>query len=111
MDARPSDALNVAYRCKVDILPLTAGILAELLVARMTWILYFAPSLPDFILLTEIVSYFTVSLLLTVFFGITNVQIPVLVSKQIVYEDAIRVNYGFGRVRERKSCYDVLLDR
>ncbi|XP_023540085.1 bifunctional nuclease 2-like isoform X1 [Cucurbita pepo subsp. pepo] len=52
VDARPSDALNVAYRCKI----------------------------------------------------------PVLVSKQIVYEDAIRVNYGFGRVRERKSCYDVLLD-
>ncbi|XP_022971524.1 bifunctional nuclease 2-like [Cucurbita maxima] len=52
VDARPSDALNVAYRCKI----------------------------------------------------------PVLVSKQIVYEDAIRVSYGFGRVRERKSCYDILLD-
>lgn len=38
-------------------------------------------------------------------------QIPVLVSKQIVYEDAIKVSYGFGRVHERKSCFDVLLDR
>ncbi|KAA0052933.1 bifunctional nuclease 2 isoform X1 [Cucumis melo var. makuwa] len=52
VDARPSDALNIAYRCKI----------------------------------------------------------PVLVSKQIVFEDAIRVSYGFGRVHERKSCFDVLLD-
>ncbi|XP_022923551.1 bifunctional nuclease 2-like [Cucurbita moschata] len=52
VDARPSDALNIAYRCKI----------------------------------------------------------PVLVSKQIVYEDAIRVSFGFGRVRKRKSCFDVLLD-
>ncbi|XP_038905904.1 bifunctional nuclease 2 [Benincasa hispida] len=52
VDARPSDALNIAYRCKI----------------------------------------------------------PVLVSKQIVFEDGIRVSYGFGRVHERKSCFDVLLD-
>ncbi|XP_022145351.1 uncharacterized protein LOC111014826 isoform X2 [Momordica charantia] len=37
VDARPSDALNIAYRCKVYILPLTAEIFAELLQeARMT---------------------------------------------------------------------------
>lgn len=37
VDARPSDALNIAYRCKVDILSLTAEIIAELMqVAGMT---------------------------------------------------------------------------
>lgn len=36
VDARPSDALNIAYRCKVDILPLTAMVFEELIVAGMT---------------------------------------------------------------------------
>ncbi|KAK6922541.1 UVR domain [Dillenia turbinata] len=52
VDARPSDAINVAERCKV----------------------------------------------------------PIYVSKQIVFTDAIRIGYGTGRVRETKSCYDVSLD-
>ncbi|XP_028774533.1 bifunctional nuclease 2 isoform X2 [Neltuma alba] len=52
VDARPSDAINVANRCKA----------------------------------------------------------PIYVSKQIVLTDAIRLGYGMGRVRNRKSPYDVLLD-
>lgn len=31
VDARPSDALNIAYRCKVYILPLTAKVFEELM--------------------------------------------------------------------------------
>ncbi|KAK8716851.1 hypothetical protein V6N13_044146 [Hibiscus sabdariffa] len=52
VDARPSDAINVAKRCKA----------------------------------------------------------PIYVSKQIFLEDAIRIGYGMGRVRDTKSTYDVLLD-
>ncbi|KAK9010974.1 hypothetical protein V6N11_043836 [Hibiscus sabdariffa] len=52
VDARPSDAINVANRCKA----------------------------------------------------------PIYVSKQIVLEDAIRIGYGMGRVRDSKPTYDVLLD-
>ncbi|KAE8693460.1 hypothetical protein F3Y22_tig00110812pilonHSYRG00120 [Hibiscus syriacus] len=52
VDARPSDAINVAMRCKA----------------------------------------------------------PIYVSKQIVLEDATRISYGMGRVRDTKSAYDVLLD-
>ncbi|XP_039051459.1 bifunctional nuclease 2-like isoform X2 [Hibiscus syriacus] len=53
VDARPSDAINVANRCKA----------------------------------------------------------PIYVSKRILLEDAIRIGYGMGRVCDRKSTYDVLLDR
>ncbi|XP_039069604.1 bifunctional nuclease 2-like [Hibiscus syriacus] len=35
---------------------------------------------------------------------------PIYVSKQIVLEDAIRIGYGIGRVRDKKSTCDVLLD-
>ncbi|KAE8655939.1 transformer-2 protein-like protein beta-like [Hibiscus syriacus] len=52
VDARPSDAINVANRCKA----------------------------------------------------------PIYVSKRILLEDAIRIGYGMGRVCDRKSTYDVLLD-
>ncbi|KAL6222219.1 hypothetical protein ACLB2K_005611 [Fragaria x ananassa] len=52
VDARPSDAINVAYRCKA----------------------------------------------------------PIYVNKQIVLRDAVRISYGMGRMRERKSTYDVSLD-
>lgn len=38
-------------------------------------------------------------------------QAPIYVSKQIVLTDAIKLNYGMGRVRNTKSTYDVLLDR
>lgn len=72
--------------------------------------LYFGSFHPLF--MTEIIiSHFIETLLPCLFFFcLTNLQIPVLVSKQIVFEDAIRVSYGFGRVHERKSCFDVLLD-
>ncbi|XVE82418.1 hypothetical protein DITRI_Ditri16bG0003300 [Diplodiscus trichospermus] len=35
---------------------------------------------------------------------------PIYVNKQIVLEDAIRIGYGMGRVRNTKPTYDVLLD-
>ncbi|KAK8673331.1 hypothetical protein V6N13_111675 [Hibiscus sabdariffa] len=35
---------------------------------------------------------------------------PIYVSKKIFLEDAIRIGYGMGRVRDTKSTYDVLLD-
>ncbi|TYI88754.1 hypothetical protein E1A91_D03G005200v1 [Gossypium mustelinum] len=52
VDARPSDAINVAHRCKA----------------------------------------------------------PIYVSKQIVLEDAIRIGFGMGRVRDTTPTYDVVLD-
>ncbi|XP_027907425.1 bifunctional nuclease 2 isoform X2 [Vigna unguiculata] len=52
VDARPSDAINVANRCKA----------------------------------------------------------PIYVSKEIVFTDAIRIGYGMGRVRNKKTIYDILLD-
>lgn len=38
-------------------------------------------------------------------------QAPIYVNKQIVLADAIRIGYGMGRVRDKKSTYDVSLDR
>ncbi|KAA3474518.1 bifunctional nuclease 2-like isoform X2 [Gossypium australe] len=37
-------------------------------------------------------------------------QAPIYVNKQIVLADAIRIGYGMGRVRDKKSTYDVSLD-
>lgn len=38
-------------------------------------------------------------------------QAPIYVSKEIVFTDAIRIGYGMGRVRNKKTIYDILLDR
>ncbi|CAL5188207.1 unnamed protein product [Lathyrus oleraceus] len=35
---------------------------------------------------------------------------PIYVSKEIVFTDAIRLGYGMGRVQNKKTIYDVLLD-
>lgn len=43
--------------------------------------------------------------------GVFYMQAPIYVSKQIVLEDAIRIGFGMGRVRDTTPTYDVVLDR
>ena len=38
-------------------------------------------------------------------------QAAIYVSKEIVFTDAIRIGYGMGGVCNKKTIYDVLLDR
>ncbi|RVW51644.1 Bifunctional nuclease 2 [Vitis vinifera] len=88
VDARPSDAINVAKLCKVFTFHTLAAKLLLIFVNPKEKAMHFWIELCNLLCL----------------------QVPIYVNKQIILTDAIRIIYGMGRARDTKSVYDVVLD-
>ncbi|RVX16449.1 Bifunctional nuclease 2 [Vitis vinifera] len=110
VDARPSDAINVAKLCKVFTFHTLAAKLLLIFhpVARQGC-LELAKSKFWCPILTML-SYTLKGIFWIELCNLLCLQVPIYVNKQIILTDAIRIVYGMGRARDTKSVYDVVLD-